>query len=70
MPYDVPGRADRLAPGLVQSWNDRIAAELAQQDAGLKTRFISLDPATVGSTAAVPSPGWWPADRRGRRAGR
>jgi hypothetical protein len=54
VPYDVPGRADQLAPDLVQRWNDRIAAEFDQQDAGLKSRFFSLDPAAVGSTAAVP----------------
>ena len=60
MPYDVPGRADQLAPGPVQSWNDRIEAEFAQQPAALKTRFFSLDPAAVGSSA--PGPVTWFGD--------
>ncbi|MCO1656354.1 hypothetical protein [Pseudonocardia humida] len=54
MPYDVPGRADDLAPGLVKSWNDRIAAEFARLEPSFGSRFFSIDPVAVGSTARVP----------------
>jgi hypothetical protein len=51
--YDVPGLADQINSTLVQKWNDMIQShyELLQPSYG--TRFFSLDPQSLSSSAQV-----------------
>ena len=47
MPYDAPGHADQLTDELRTHWNETIARAYASQSDSLKSRFFTLDPATL-----------------------
>lgn len=49
MPYDTPGRADKLSGELTDAWNDTIR-EHYDDLALYQTRFFSPDPASLGSS--------------------
>lgn len=47
MPYLAPGNADDLPVNLLNEWNNSIQASYESQSDTLKSRFFSLDPATL-----------------------
>ncbi len=59
MSYEAPGRADTLAPPLLERWNETIVAAHAQLSE-FDTRFFVIDPSSLGD--ASPAPVEWFAD--------
>jgi len=58
MPYDAPGHADELSPGLRERWNETIARAFASQNDALKTRFFALDPSALREPRASDAVKW------------